>query len=258
MLARRWDKIDKSKVKFPVYIEIKFDGIRILVFRKKDHQRVLTRYAHTVPVEYAPSLKEGVYDGEIWKPGMEFNKMSGQIRAGNLEGAVIEIFDYLTWDEWNEHRSPIQKVRRERLEKMQFKLPFRLVKSYLVDNEKEVERYYRWAIEHGFEGIMIKESEAEYRWDRKGGWYKYKKVHYEDAQIIGFEEGTGRVAGALGALIVKLKDSRITKVGTGFSDELRKHIWKRKDYYKGQWIEIKFQEKGPKAVRMPVFVRFKV
>lgn len=258
MLARRWDKVDKSKVKYPVYIEIKFDGIRVLVFRKKDHQRVLTRYAHVVPVDFAPFLEEGVYDAEIWKPGMEFNKMSGQIRAGNLKGAVIEVFDYLTWEEWNKHESPTQKERRERLEKIKFELPFRLVQSYPVNSEKEVEKYYQWAVKNGFEGIMIKESDAEYRWDRKGGWYKYKKVHYEDAQIIGFEEGTGRLVGSLGALFVKLRDGRETKVGTGFTDELRKEIWRRRDFYKGQWIEIKFQEKGPKAVRMPVFVRFKV
>jgi DNA ligase 1 len=256
-LARRWDQIDKSKVRFPVYIEIKFDGIRALIFKEKDKQEVLTRYAHSILFEEFDII-EGVYDTEVWKPGKNFDTASGEIRKGDLSGVSVEVFDYLTWEEWKKRKSPTQKERRERLEKIKLVPPLVLVDAWVAKDIDEVEKYYKIAVEEGAEGIMIKEFEATYYWERGGGWYKYKKIEYEDAEVIDFEEGTGRLEGSLGALVVRLKDGRITKVGTGWTDEERKEIWKNKSKYIGKWLELAFQEKAKEAVRMPRFIRWKL
>lgn len=256
-LSKRWDKIDKRRVSFPVQVEIKFDGIRALIFRDEDEQIVLTRYEHEIPFEKF-EIKEGVYDTEVWKPGKDFNVASGEIRKGDLSGVVVEVFDYLTKEEWEERDSPILAERRARLEKLYLPKPLVITQAWIANNLDEVEEYYKIVISEGMEGIMIKELSSRYTWDRKGGWYKYKKKDYDDAKIIDFVEGTGRLEGSLGALVVKLRDGRVTKVGAGFTDEQRDEIWKHKKKYLGKWVEIEFLERTKEAVRMPKFVRFKL
>jgi DNA ligase-1 len=256
-LARRWDQVKKEKVKFPVLIEIKFDGIRALIFKKGGRQKVVTRYGHVIPFELF-DIPDGIYDCEVWKPGKNFDTASGEIRKGDLRGAVIEVFDYLTWDEWKSRETPPLKERRARLEKIKFEKPLTITDAWIGETPEDVEKAFKIAVKKGMEGIMIKELDSKYVWGRGGGWYKYKKIDYEDAEIIGFEEGTGRLEGSLGALIVRLKDGRTTKVGTGFTDEERAEIWKNKKKYIGKWIEVAFQEKAKKALRMPRFVRFKL
>ncbi len=258
MLAKRWDRIDRTKVKYPVYVEPKIDGIRMLIFKDGNRFKVVTRYAHVVPLARIERLVDGVYDSEGWKPGKEFNIASGEIRKGDLDGLVVDVFDYLTWEEWHNHESPVQKERRKRLEKLPLPRPLRLIKAHIAKNEEMVNKWFKYYVKEGYEGVMVKEMDIPYNWGRGKGWYKYKKVDFDDAEIIGFEPGTGRLKGSLGALVVRFRDGRVTEVGTGFTDEERDQIWKNKEKYIGKWIEVEFMEPAKERVRFPVFRRFKL
>jgi DNA ligase-1 len=79
-----------------------------------------------------------------------------------------------------------------------------------------------------------------------------------DLEIIGFEEGEGRLAGTLGAILVRYKNGNIVKVGSGFSDRLRIEIWASRDEWLGNICEIQsFEETtnadGGESLRFPVF-----
>lgn len=259
MLAKRWDQIDRRKVEYPVFIEPKIDGLRLISRKHGKEWKVITRYGHEVAIEDV-GLEDGVYDGEVYKPGVEFNKMSGEIRKGDLSGIVVVIFDYLTIDEWDNRSCLLkQHERRKRLEGLRLVKPYELIETELVYSEAEVDAAFEVATkELGLEGIMIKESKALYRWDRGGKWYKYKKKDLEDAYIIGFVRGTGKYADALGAVVVKTENGRTYHVGSGFSEKERYDIWRNRKKYLGKWIEVEFYEKTKEAVRMPRFKRFKL
>ena len=49
---------------------------------------------------------------------------------------------------------------------------------------------------------------------------KIKKFYDFDLQIVGYEEGTGRNKGRLGAFVVDYNGNKV-KVGSGYSDEER-------------------------------------
>lgn len=258
MLAKRWDRIDRSKVEYPVFIEPKIDGVRLITYKSADKFKVITRYGYELDLD-DPGLEQGVYDSEAWKPGIDFNTMQGEVRKGDYEGLEIVVFDYLTVDEWDNKVCRLEQwERRARLESKPLKGIYKLIDVELVKNEEEVNAAFQEAVGLGLEGIMIKESKAHYRWDRGGKWYKYKKKDLEDAFIIGYEEGSGRLEGSLGALIVQTSDDRIYKVGAGFTDKERAHIWKHRKELLGKWIEVEYQEKTEEAVRMPRFIRFKI
>ena len=51
----------------------------------------------------------------------------------------------------------------------------------------------------------------------------------------------GKNKGALGSLIVKYKDGK-SGVGYGYSDQMRKDLWEKRDELIGKLIDIKYKE----------------
>jgi DNA ligase-1 len=91
---------------------------------------------------------------------------------------------------------------------------------------------------------------------------KVKKMNTLDLQIVDFEEGSGRLAGTLGAIHVRYKDGNVVRVGSGFSDILRSQIWANKDKYLYSICEIQYFEEttnadGGISLRFPVFKDFR-
>lgn len=90
----------------------------------------------------------------------------------------------------------------------------------------------------GEEGAVLKKKNGIYYQDPH---IKDKAVTENiDLKIIGFQEGTGKHSGRLGALIGENPSTgKIVKCGTGFSDEQRDAIWNLKDDLKDQYVKIK-------------------
>jgi len=128
-----------------------------------------------------------------------------------------------------------------------------------------MQRYAEAAVAGGFEGIMIKSMDAPYECKRSDFWMKWKPTISVDLNIVGFEEGTGRNLGRLGAIICEGEDNdrRIhVNVGTGFSDALRDEYWISRDQLLGHLVEIQADavtqnQNGTYSLRFPRFLRFR-
>ncbi len=72
----------------------------------------------------------------------------------------------------------------------------------------------------GAEGVMLRRPGSAYEQKRSTNLLKYKPFDSAEATVTGHEEGTGRLAGTLGALVCRWGD-RVFKVGTGLTDDLR-------------------------------------
>ena len=112
------------------------------------------------------------------------------------------------------------------------------------------------------EGVMINICDAKYDFKRTNSLLKVKKMNTLDLQIIGFEEGSGRLTGTLGAILVRYKDSNVVKVGSGFTDWLREEIWKNQGKYLDTICEIQYFEPttnqdGGESLRFPIFKDFR-
>lgn len=71
---------------------------------------------------------------------------------------------------------------------------------------------------------MLKAPKSRYEHRRSDNLLKVKKFLDSEAVILGHEEGTGRCEGMLGALkVMDLKTKLKFKIGSGFTDELRKN-----------------------------------
>jgi DNA ligase 1 len=129
--------------------------------------------------------------------------------------------------------------------------------------ELEFKQYNKDAIEQGFEGIMIKDVDAVYESKRSHSWLKMKPFIEVSLTVVTTEEGTGRNAGKMGALVCEGNEDGKTirvNVGSGFTDREREEFWScRVD---GHVIEIRADaitqnQDGTYSLRFPRFLKFR-
>jgi len=158
------------------------------------------------------------------------------------------------------------------LEKFQFGPNINLVEYVKMnlsepDGQKQFADYNKLCIDRGFEGIMVKPVGGIYECKRSTGWLKVKPFIEVSLKVVDVEEGTGRNAGKLGALVVEGKDMDKfikTNVGSGLTDEDRETFWKAKEKLIGQIVEVRAdaitqnQETTDEwSLRFPRFLRFR-
>ena len=93
---------------------------------------------------------------------------------------------------------------------------------------------------------------------RHSGILKIKKFLNADCEIIGYEEGTGRLEGKLGAFVIDYKGNKVN-VGSGYTDDERIEFWENKDDYIGRILQVKFKEEtkdkktGLVSIQFPIY-----
>jgi DNA ligase-1 len=121
------------------------------------------------------------------------------------------------------------------------------------------------AIDNGYEGIMIKDVDAPYECKRSTSWLKQKPFIEVSLEVTDVEEGTGRNADRLGALVCSGTDDGrqiMVNVGSGFTDSDRSDFWYSRDSLAGQIVEVRADavtqnQDGTYSLRFPRFLRFR-
>lgn len=182
-------------------------------------------------------------------------------------GIKMLVFDCMTAEEFkNQNCKFTYLVRRTDAELLFNKNGFQYFELlpilYRGSDTSKITEILEEEIANGEEGIMINILDAEYEFKRTNNLLKVKKMQTMDLEIIGFEEGTGRLVDRLGAILVRYKNGNVVKVGSGFSDELRVTIWNNQSDYLGNICEIQYFEEttnadGGESLRFPIFKDFR-
>jgi DNA ligase-1 len=287
------DSTDRpAKMKGVKRLECKLDGVRVLAVVSGNSCSLFSRngkeflnFPHIAEaiLEQRRAFQYGrgtgghfVLDGEI--VGESFQKLMKQAqRKTDVEtsGMVYHIFDIIPLDALKEGHCNLQQYKRiEWLESARARLEetdcLRIMNGLDVDLDTAeghdiMNRYAQDCVAEGFEGIMIKSLDAPYECKRSDFWMKWKPTISVDLSIVGFEEGTGRNEGRLGAIICEGDDNdrRIcVNVGSGFSDALRDEYWSNRDDLLGHLVEVEADavtqnQDGTYSLRFPRFKRFR-
>ena len=258
-------------------IQAKLDGFRMTIFKKGNKVTVLSRSGKdqtgNFPLIEADVLKafEGldvVLDGERMPIGFmemdskqQYKLVSNSTKKGGSTEVCLAVYDYMSFNEWNDRKCTNNYATRftnyNAILENEYKYLFALPALYAGGDVSEIEKWLNWAKENGKEGVIVKDLDAMYEWDRTIACAKVKSFHDIDLKIVGFQEGKGRHKGRLGAIEVEYKGN-IVKVGSGFSDVMRDEIWKNKNKYMGKIAEIVFFEEtqnksGGVSLRFPTF-----
>jgi DNA ligase-1 len=256
--------------KYPVIVDPKIDGLRLVAIKNSGRVRLFTRKGHEV--ETLPwiveALSKGDYDntvldGEImgasWNETQSVVASTKDIKEGDLK---LNVFDCISLDIWTsqgesagaqERRlqaSDIVKkgVRSEHIQAVPWTLAY---------TDSEIRLQYEEFLRGGYEGAMVKCPNAPYEFKRSNAVLKVKPRETFTGVVVGYERGKGKYEGSIGALVVQVNGVE-SSVGTGMTDALRRQIAEDPDSYVGKFVELESQElTADGKLRFPVWKGFR-
>jgi len=285
MLADDSKKHEKKLVG-DVLIEPKLDGVRVIVICDVDKDEVKLFSRNGKELLNFPNINEQfdemldqmsesmVFDGEVMSE--DFQTLMREIHkkgGAKTKDAKLNLFDCMPLYNFQDGScvDPITE-RKKWLDKFTYGPNINLVEHVrmnLSDDEgqKQFADYNKMCIDRGFEGIMVKPVDGIYECKRSTGWLKVKPFIEVSLTVTDVEEGTGRNAGKLGALVVEGTDMDKfikTNVGSGLTDSDRDMFWKHRDDVIGRIVEVRAdaitqnQETTDEwSLRFPRFLRFR-
>ena len=249
MLAK---PLEWHRVKYPCISTVKLDGVRA-IYRDGTFYTRNGKVLHGLEALAGRLSSAPVLDGELVCPGMDFQTSSGSLRSfaetPNAQFCIIDL---------PEHPS---KYFLSRIADARYwvELQIDIVPWRHVHNSDDIEAHYQACLNAGYEGVVVKPLEYEYVNKRSFDWMKLKAINTVDARIVDIFEGTGKYSSSAGGVIIQMPDSEVlVRVGSGFSDEQRDHIYADPDMFIGRMIEVKYHEVTPDgSLRHPRFYRWR-
>ncbi len=246
MLAEKYASAADGRAGQPLVgqwlVEPKLDGLRAIW----DGQQLYSRTGKplTNPVDVLDCLARHFshvqLDGELY--GKDWQKTFSAVRTTShaVVGQVCYwVFDLTVLGTENlcgQTLATRKDLLEEIFERFHTLMPVRLLESALLDGSLVLVAQKMG--ERGFEGAMVKRLNSPYLAGvRSGEWLKVKFEDEIGVEIIGAEQGQGRLSGSLGALVVRDDKGELFRVGTGFTDAERQRLWQM--YQAGELVGLK-------------------
>ena len=256
----------------------KIDGSRIIAIKDDGKVSFYTRqgqkYEGLIDLEneLLNSPEDNfVFDGEIVAIDTDlentYKNTMKLSRTKDLEkhGLKMLVFDYMPVANWKMQKCPLDyRSRRGVLTALfdfnNFKYFQLLPKLYQGTDTSKIIEILNEQVALGNEGIMLNIVSAPYEFKRTNNLLKCKLFKDTEVEIIGFEEGTNKLQGTLGAFVCRYKNNTL-KVGSGLSDADRAYFWVNRDKYLGKQLTVKYFEEsydsktGLESLRFPIYMR---
>jgi len=258
MLANKYTP-NKTKLKFPLAVQRKYDGIRCLSFMSKDMEstHLITRQRkpiynfHTIRkvlLHIFKHLKGRWYiDGELYSDTLPFEELSGLVRleAGKIPKEKEEQIRYHVYDIFclDDLSIPFNK-RWDIITKQDYRDKKNVchVQTLVVKNVEELNKKFHDFIEEGYEGLMLRKIDSPYVIrKRSNNLLKYKSDMEEEFKITGFHEGTGDAKGTP-IWELETKDGKTFSATPKGTREFKKELFRNAKNYIGKHLTVKFQE----------------
>jgi len=269
MLAHGY-KDNSHKIKWPCYLQTKLDGLRSISV--KENGRVTLWFRSGKQVKTMQHIEEAlnkvmqdseIWDGELYVHNEDFNKLGGSIRKDvNLDLETAKKVEYRIYDFPRIHTVDTLLVEhipyQWRLKAFNYRKinhPLVAVRTVIINNEEEMKKLFSEYIEKGYEGVMVRNVGMPYEQRRSYDLLKYKEFDDAEFQIIGYEEGRGQLAGAVGSFICELPNGQTFKAKLKGKDvtNLLVQYFKNPKLFMGKQLTVQYQGLSKDGVpRFPV------
>lgn len=270
---------EKRIEEFPVYVEEKLDGMRVVAVAQKSGVKFFSRTGK--PIDTLSHIGEHlsdargilgmdfVLDGEIVAKSFNDTVSSVRKKGGIAEDAVFHVFDAMPLAVFKgEEIVPVPLEKRmilaAHIAKVANTHKVSKVRAYKVNSIEEVMMINGSVLENGGEGVIVKIPGSFYEKKRSYAWMKIKAAETADLVVTGWFEGEvgKKYENSLGGLIVDNNGVSV-RVGGGFSDTQRQEFWddvvnNEAGNLIGRTIEVGYHEETPDgSLRHPRFERFR-
>jgi DNA ligase-1 len=200
----------------------KYDGVRAIwdgkVLRFRSGRTV------TAPPWFVAKLPAQALDGELWLARRRFEALAGIVRKTEPQDDEWRQIKYMIFELPNGVGTFAQRAQRIREIVAQAQWPQLVaVEQFRVADRAALRRKLDEVVRGGGEGLMMHLADASYVTGRSDVLLKLKLLQDTEAVVIEHVPGKGKYKGMMGALRVKTPDGKSFLIGTGFTDETRKH-----------------------------------
>ena len=282
---------DLTRLKYPVAVSPKIDGVRCLMKDGVALSRSLKPIPNLFIQDWAARHTASLHgmDGELVVGRVTAPDVFNRTQSGVMSVEGEPDFTYIVFDIWCDGETPYDRREEILFERLYLNRAgverVDILPSRRVYSETELLEYEAWAVDSGFEGIMIRDPTAPYKYGRstvkEGYLLKLKRFEDSEAVIIGFQERmhnanerttdnlghakrssakAGLVpTGTLGSFEVRdIHSGAEFTCGTGLSDDQRRRYWDSREGLVGKIIKYRYLPVGVKeAPRHPVFLGFR-
>ena len=269
MLADKCESPEEfeERLTFPAQADWKYDGQRTICIVRagqpveyrarsgKPMDHLVGTYDEDLAAIRKVTGYDFVMDGESF--ASDFTETINAKKEGNQaakDALRLRAFFMMPLTDWMDQSTQITMRRNRQIltEVFEFTKPKRIEVSAgrEVKDYADMVAYCNEVIDvHKQEGLIIKNWDATYQWDRTIDWCKVKRFYDVDARVVGWYKGRkkSRLENTCGGITVEGRDEHgrpfRTNVGSGFSDEQRRHIAENFDrLYDGSTAVITYQE----------------
>ena len=284
MLCSPFEQRLVDKIKFPAYVQLKMDGMRFNAivregkceFRSRNGKEIqlLGNLEHDF-ISMANGI-DCVFDGELL---VDFGNRIADRQTGNgilnkankgtisvadaacVRATVWDVIPYILF-EAGYCATPYSKRFATLTDLIETHHPEKvtLVESEEVSSYEAAKDIFEEYLALGQEGIILKDPTGVWEDKRSKTQIKFKGEEECDLKIVGIEEGTGKYAGMLGAIICESADGILkVRVGSGFNDEQRKTLGKE---IIDKIVAVKYNmrsvdKQGKQSLFLPIFVEIR-
>ncbi len=200
----------------------KLDGVRAIW----DGQTLRFRSGREVkaPGWFIAGLPKQALDGELWLGRGRFEKLSGIVRRVQPDEAEWRQVRYMVFELPGAPGTFSERAAEIRRLVVQTKLPWlQEIEQLKVVDRSSLQKRLKAVVKAGGEGLMLHRADAAYETGRSDTLLKLKPWADAEAIVVAHQPGKGKYAGMLGALRVRSADGREFSLGSGLSDEERRH-----------------------------------
>jgi ATP-dependent DNA ligase len=294
MLASGFDQKLVDKIKFPAYCQLKLDGMRFnaivrngtIEYRSRNGKELnipsklfsdaLLKLADLYGADY-------VFDGELLvvdSAGKPLDRKTGNgILSKGVKGTMSDkeaaMVRVTLWDaipftgfQAGVYKTPYNERFMKLMQNVDFLKGVSAI-GHLVDivwtkevkTQLEAQNIFEKFLAEGQEGTILKSKTNIWEDKRSKEQIKFKGELECELVVVGWEEGTGKNKGRLGALVCESSDGLIqVNVGSGYSDEQREEYTKK---VIGKIVTVKYnariKDRGDRVERLflPIFIEMR-
>jgi DNA ligase-1 len=228
----------KNKLIYPLYVQPKLDGLRMLVKLHNNKIIMMTRRHHIVIgfndiekelFQILTNNKNIILDGELYNHNMPLQEISGIVRnedtinKNKLQFWVFDCFSLNSKIGFHDRYKILNDIINTDLNYI------KLTETILINSEDEGDNYFDSKIVDKYEGSIYKSYNKPYNYSferEKRSMYYLKRKAIEDSEykIVGFKNGNGKDINCVIFILETSDNKKFNSVPNG-TYEYRKELY---------------------------------
>ena len=208
-----------------------------------------------VPKWFTENFPPFALDGELWIKRGDFANISGIVRQKKPKDKNWKNIGYHIFEVPNQSGDLFARLKILKDYLSAYPNPYlHIIQQIPVSDENTPEKFLARISAKGGEGIVIRDPKQNYKTGRLASAFKLKNFLDAECLVRAILPGKGKYENMMGSILCELENGERIKIGSGFSDEMRKNPPEIDTL-----ITFKYYGLTKKAKpRFPVFLRKKV